>query len=44
MGMDYLGAMCDELCNNSFVDVCEVGNDREIRVHKMNRRLMIFRE
>ena len=42
MGMDCLGAMCDELCNNSCVDVCEAGNSREIRVHKVNRRLVIF--
>ena len=42
MGMDYLGAMCDELCNNSCFDVCEAGNGREIQVHKVNRRLMIF--
>ena len=44
MGIDCLGAMCDELCNNSCLDVCEAGNDREIRVHKVNRQLVIFRE
>ena len=37
MGMDCLGAMCDELFNNSCVDVCEAGNGREIRVHYVNR-------
>ena len=37
MGMDCLGAMRDELCNNSCVDVCEAGNDHEIRVPKENR-------
>ena len=30
MGMDCLGALCDKSCNNSCVDVCEVGNGREI--------------
>ena len=33
MGMDCLGVMCDELCNNSCVDVCEAENGREIQVH-----------
>ena len=34
---DCHGFMCDELCYNSCVDVCEAGNGREIRVHKVNR-------
>ena len=36
MSMDCLGALCDKLCNNSCVDVCEAGNGRETRVHKVN--------
>ena len=34
---DCYGFMCDELCYNSCIDVYEAGNDREIRVHKVNR-------
>ena len=32
------------LCVNVCVGLYEAGNGREIRVHKVNRRLVIFRE
>ena len=32
------------LCHKSCCGLYETGNGREIRVHKVNRRLVIFRE
>ena len=32
-GYGLLGALCNKLCNNSCVDVCEAGNDRETWVY-----------
>ena len=37
MSMGYLGAICDKLCIKCMLDMKKVGNDCEIRVHKVNR-------
>ena len=34
----------ENLWNKSCIGLCEAGNGRETRVHKVNRRLVIFRE
>ena len=42
--MDCYGFMRDNLLNKLCVGLYEAGNSHEIRVHKVNRRLVIFRE
>ena len=41
---DCLVILCDELCFKSCIGLYEAGNCRGIHVHKVNRRLVIFRE
>ena len=41
---DCYGFMCDELCYNLCIDVYVARNGREIRVHKVNQWIVIFRE
>ena len=38
----FWGYLCWKLLDKLYCDVYEAGNDREIRVHKVNRRLVIF--
>ena len=42
--MADLGGLIVHLCVDACIGLYEAENGRETRVHKVNRRLMIFRE